>query len=158
MTVYNVINVNLQDGQGRETSLGLVLQSDVVTLAGAQSAFDAWDGLYTAAGGGGILSASVTFPLTVVPTTPDDDSKIGDTAWVKLLLADGRKPSYGFPMPKKTAGVPNWIVGGAVVKTDADLIAYFDQFLPAGALAYGKYTATVLASAGGIIGGYLDKD
>ena len=158
MTVYNVVNVVLVDGQDRETSLSLVLQSDVTTLAGAQAAFDAWDDLYVAAGGGGIASASVTFPLTVTPTSADPDSKIGDTGWVKLLLADGRKPSYGFPMPKKTDGVFNWIVGGAVQKTDADLVAYFDQFKTAGALAYGRYTATVLAAAGGIIGGYLDKD
>lgn len=158
MTVYNVINVALVDGQDRETSLSLVLQSDVVTLAGAQAAFDAWDDLYTAAGGGGISSATVTFPLTVTPTAADADSKIGDTGWVKLLLADGRKPSYGFPMPKKTAGVFDWIVGGQVDKTNAELIAYFNQFLTAGALAYGRYTATVLAASGGIIGGYLDRD
>ena len=158
MTIYNVVNVELVDGQGRPTSLGLVLQSDVVTLAGAQAAFDVFDGLYAAAGGGGIVGANVTFPLTVTPTSADPDSKVGDTGWIKLLLADGRKPSYGFPMPKKTAGVFDWIVGGQVDKTNADLIAYFDQFLAAGALAYGRYTATVLAASGGIIGGYLDKD
>lgn len=158
MTVYNTINVALLDGQGRETSLQLVLQADQDTVAEAQSVLAAWATLYAAAGGGGIASATVTFNLTITPTAADADSKVGDTAWVKLLLTDGRKPSYGFPMPKKTAGVFNWIEGGNVVKTDTDLLAYFDQFKAAGNLAYGRYTATPIADTGGVVGGYLDRD
>lgn len=158
MTVFNTINVALIDGQGRETSHQLVLQADQDTVAEAQSVLTAWAALYQAAGGGGIASATVTFNLTLTPTAADADSKVGDTAWVKLLLTDGRKPSYGFPMPKKTDGVFNWIEGGNVVKTDTDLLAYFDQFKAAGNLAYGRYTATPIADSGGVVGGYLDRD
>lgn len=156
MTVYKTVDLELVDNQGGKTRMSVVLQSDVTTIAGIQSALDDYIADLANVSDAGILAASATIPLSLTATAPGDAANKDENAWVSIVLTDGRNPSIRLPMPKRTAGVFDFISGGAVDKTNSDLVGWFENYLAAGEFAYGKYTSTP-AAIGGLNGGYLER-
>lgn len=154
MTIYNSIDVELVDGQGRTTTLQIVAQSEIDTVAEAQTAFDAWYTDFSAVSGGGVKKATVSFPLTLTPSSADADSNVDENAWLDVTVEDGGSPKMRLPMPKKTDGVYNFIVGGQVDSSDTDLIAWVDNYKAAGSFTLGKTSARNVST---LNGGYLER-
>jgi len=97
-------------------------------------------------------------PLTVTPTTAQEQSNIDEGATMSLLMVDGGRFSWRIPGPLKddTDGTFIYITGGVVNVADTGVVAWFANYLSAGAARFTKYGQRILA-VGGIKSGKLEK-
>lgn len=153
------VTVSLVDGQGRPTSKEFNLATSVNTLAAAQTAVSALLTDFALVSGLGVVSAQLSVPLTVTVTGAQSPlTNYDDGASMTLAMEDGGQFNERIPAPLLNAGGDDWayIAGGAVDVSDAGIIAYYANYLSAGAFRYTKYGQRILAT-GGIVRGVLEK-
>lgn len=151
------ITLGLLDGQNRETTITFTLVSTITTIADAQTALDAIVADWSGVSGLGIRNAYLSVPLTVTPTTPQDTSNFDEGAKMKILTTDAKNWSFRIPGPLKDVdGVFVYITGGEVDVSDAGIVAFFANYLVAGAFRFGDVAQQVMA-VGGITSGVLEK-
>lgn len=146
------VNVSLFDGQGRPTSKEFDNSGTVAaTIATAVNSFlDDW---FVVCGAGG-KDFAVTFETAHAQAVEGTYANKDEAVRLQLLMTDGSQYNLRVPCPKKTAGVFDYVVGGVVDKTNADLLAMLAHFEAAGTMRLnGK---TLAALPGSFIGGYLE--
>lgn len=152
------ITLTLKDGQDRLTTKDIDLVNSISTVAAAQTVLDAIAADWPGISGLGLVSASLTVPMTLAATTPQDTSNFDEGALIKILAADGGKLSWRIPGPLKDVdGLFVYITSGEVDISDAGIVAWFANYLSAGGLRFTKYGQRVMAAAGGLISGKLEK-
>lgn len=152
------VTVGLIDGQGRETSHTLTLSTAITTIAGAQTALDAILADWPALSGLGVVSATLSVPMTVTVTTAEAHSNFDEGARIKLKSTDNKTISYRVPAPLRDSetGLFVYITEGEVDVSDGGITGYFANFLSAGAFRFGDVAQQVLAVSG-ILSGKLEK-
>lgn len=152
------ITLGLIDGQGRETSHTLTLDDGVTTIAAAQTILDAVLADWPALSGLGIVSATLSVPMTVTVTDAEAHSNFDEGARIKVKSTDNKTISYRVPAPLRdeTTGLFTYITGGEVDVDDAAITGWFANFLVAGGLRFGDVAQQVLA-VNGILSGKLEK-
>lgn len=151
------VTFGVVDGQGRTSTKEVDLVNSITTVAAAQTAVDALVADWPNLSGLGLNTASLSLPLTLVPTAAQASSNIDEGATMKLLMEDGGYFSYRIPGPLKDEdGIFVYIVDGAVDTSNAGVTGWFANFLSAGAARFTKYGQRILA-VGGIISGKLEK-
>ena len=141
------VRFNLLDSNGRDTSRTWhntqAAIADVLTDAGVLAA------LLAAITDLQIVSAVITFTDPSVATAGNAPSNIDAGVTVQVLGADGFRYPVNIPdMPEAK------ISSGAVSTTDADLVAFFDEFAAGGTWRVNLRNPTAVAS---IIKATLDK-
>jgi len=153
----NQIVVGVIDGQDRESSLTLTLDVTQDTIAEAQTVLDAALVDLALVTGLGFTTATLSVPLTVTPTAPQGSSNIDEGARMKILTTDGKRWSFRIPGPiKDVDGVFEYITAGEVDTSHAGIVAFFANYLAAGALRFGDVAQQVMA-VNGIQEGTLER-
>jgi len=151
------ITYDLVDGQGRPTSHAVQLVNSIVTVAAAQAASDLFVADWPTLSGLGLVSASLSLPLTLTPTAAQTQSNIDEGARVKLLMVDGGKFNYRVPGPLKDgSGDFVYITGGVVDVADTGIVDWFANFITGASARITKYGQRIIATDG-ILSGYLEK-
>lgn len=146
------VNVSMFDGQGRPTSKEFDNSGTVAaTIATAVDAFlDDW----VVVCGAGVTEFSTKFPTAYAQAVEGTTANKDEAVRLKLQMTDGSIYNMRIPCPKKTAGEFDYVVGGVVDKTNADLLAMLAHFEAAGTMRLnGK---TLAALPGSFISGYLE--
>ena len=151
------ITITLKDGQNRLTSKTVTLDAAITDIGDAQTALDSYLADFVGASDLGIVSASLTVPLTVTTTTAENTSNFDEGVNISILTTDGKKWSDRIPGPSKTAGVFDYVTAGVVDVTDAAIVALYANYLAAGAFRFGDVAQQVMAASGGIVSGTLEK-
>lgn len=151
------ITVALVDGQDTLTSKTLTLDAAITDPADAQTALDSYLADFGVASDLGVVSASLTIPLTVTPTTAENTSNFDEGVNMSILTTDGKKWSDRIPGPAKTAGVFDYVTGRKVDTADAAITGLYANYLAAGAFRFGDVAQQTMAAAGGIVSGTLEK-
>lgn len=148
------IKVQLSDSQNGFGSKEFHLDATVTTVADAQTAYTALLAAWPGVSDAGMDNATVSFPLT--GSTPAlTGSNLDEGARIRLGMATGvGDENYRIPAPAKTAGVLDYIVGGAVQVANAAVVAFFDLFEATGDFRIGINS---LRAVDTVKSGYLEK-
>lgn len=153
------VTVSLVDGQGRPTTKDFNLATSVNTIAAAQTALDSLLTDFAGVSGLGIVTASMSVPLSVTKTTAQTTlTNYDEGASMTLAMEDGGQFNERIPAPRLNVGLTDYlyIANEKVDVADAAIVAYYANFLTAGAFRFTKYGQRVLAT-GGITRGILEK-
>ena len=151
------VTISLKDGQTRLTSLTVTLSASITTVSAAQTALDSLLTDFAGISDLGIQGAYLSVPLTVTTTTAENTSNYDEGAKMKILTTDGKNWSFRIPAPSKTSGVFDYIVSEKVDVSDAAIVAFFANYLAAGAFRFGDTSQQIMVPAGGIVSGVLEK-
>ena len=150
-----IITAQTSTLQNQSGSHQFILDDDeVATLADAQAAWDdilaAWPGVSDA----GLDNAQVNFVLA--GSTPAvAGGNLDEGARVRLVMTTGRgNENYRIPAPAKTAGVFDYITGGAVAIANASVVAFFELFEATGVVRIGENAQRAVSS---LKSGYLER-
>lgn len=139
-----VVTLQLQDSFGRKTTKRVETETDV--LATAQTAVDGLLSDLAAITDLECVGAIYSYRDASDTFAGEATSNIDQGATFRLRLADGAQTAYkvpGFPLSKVGAG-------GIVDTTDADVVAFFDNFLAAGDFTVSDGEAITAIEAGSL--------
>jgi hypothetical protein len=144
--------ISMVDGQGRKTSKEFDNTGTVAaTIATDVTAFIAdW----IAISGLGTVAFNISFETQAVNASEGPTANKDEAARLQLLMTDGSQYNLRIPAPKKTTGVFNYITGGVVDTSNADLLAMLAHFEAAGTMRLNDKTLSPLP--GSFLGGYLE--
>jgi len=144
-----LITLSAFDGQGRNASKDY--QDTSTTVAASITNMTALLTDLAAISGLGWSSYNLVSKNAAVNAVADAGVNKDEAMWLIFAMADGSQVAHRVPAPAKTAGIFDFIVGGIVDITDANVVAYADNFITGNMRLKPGVAATAL------VRGYLEK-